>query len=132
MFNRGGQQRTLEAPCGFQIKGHPQEVNKKIERHFKYCKTCMEIRGDEKVSPPEFNKIAGKMNGWNGVTTNNKRPTQMITTALIDGERFDVLVEASNLKDAIDDVKLMASMVDVEDFGEPAIKTKKKVKKNKK
>lgn len=113
MFNRGGQQRTIQTPCGFQIKGHPQEVDKKLIRHTKYCNGCKEIRGDaELVYPCKFNKEAGLMNGWNGLRANGGAPTQMMTTAYVDGERFDILTDAHNLIDAMDTAKLTAELLD--------------------
>lgn len=128
MFNRGGQQRTIQSPCGFQIKGHPQEVDKKLIRHFKYCKDCKEIRGDaEAVYPCKFNKEAGLMNGWNGLKANGDVPQQMMTTAFIDGERFDVLTDAHNLQDAMNNEKLKEDL-----FRQIENPRKKKNKKNKK
>lgn len=133
MFNRGGQQRTIQTPCGFQIKGHPQEVDKKLIRHTKYCKECKEIRGDaEIVYPCQFSKEAGLMNGWNGLTAKGQIPQKMMTTAFVDGERFDILTDAKNLTDAMENEKLKTEILRQIDAGEKVGGRRRKTKKNKK
>ena len=106
---RGGQRRTLEAGCGWKTCGHPQEVNKKWEIHRRYCLNCMNSQQREM---PEFDKTAGLMNGWKGVDNNNQKHKKMLTTAYINGERNDILVDGvSTLHQAMDRTKLTASLI---------------------
>lgn len=107
-FQRGGQRRTIEAGCGWRCVGHPQEVNGKYRIHKKICNTCKESNTSEL---PEFNKAAGLMNGWKGLTNRNQLPNQMLTTALIDGEQYDIFSGASKLADAMDEAYLTANLI---------------------
>jgi hypothetical protein len=109
MYNRGGQQRTTQLPCGMVFKGHPNEVNKKVDRHRKYCKSCIDLAAElsvpVNVKLPEFDKTAAKLNGWNGITAKLHIPTQMMTTACYDGKVEDYIVPANNIPEATRKVK---------------------------
>jgi hypothetical protein len=109
MYNRGGQQRTTQLPCGMVFKGHPNEVNKKVDRHRKYCKYCLNLTTEldikSLVEMPEFDKTAAKMNGWNGITAKLHIPKQMMTTACYDGKVEDYIVSANNIPEATRKVK---------------------------
>ena len=124
MFNRGGQRRTIEAGCGFRCVGHPTEVNKKYLLHKKYCKDC----GETEYQAPEFNKEGANTNGWNGVRLKNNVPKQMLTTAFVNGVRQDILLDGiSNMEDAMDEARLVASLTDPK----PLSKSQKKRQKQK-
>lgn len=107
-YSKGGQRRTIEAGCGYRCQGHPQEVNKKFEIHKRYCNTCKESHTE---TLPEFNKTAGLMNGWKGINNRNNQPDQHLTTAFVDGERYDILTKANTLEKAMDDVRLTANLI---------------------
>jgi hypothetical protein len=107
-YQRGGQRRTIEAGCGWRCVGHPQEVNKKFILHKKYCNTCREHHNQEL---PDFNKEGGKMNGWKGITNRNQQPNQMLTTAFINGEHYDIFSKATSMKEAMDDTYLTANLI---------------------
>ena len=62
-FSRGGQRRTLNAPCGWICKGTPREVSGRLAIHQRRCKQCSEA--DTVV--PEFDTTVGVLNGWNGI-----------------------------------------------------------------
>jgi len=114
MFNYGGQQRTIQATCGFTIKGHPQEVNKKIIRHRKYCMVCLTAiqNGDGvAVVPPAFNKVSGMMNGWNGMLGDG-RATQMVTTAIIDGKSTDIYLDATCVENAMTEIEGLKNYIE--------------------
>ena len=124
MFNRGGQRRTLEAGCGYKCVGHPTEVNKKYLLHKRYCKEC----GESETEPPEFNKEAGNMNGWKGVSLKQNVPNQMLTTAFINGVRQDILLDGiTNMEDAMDNARLVVGLTDPK----PLSKSQKKRQKQK-
>ena len=106
-YSKGGQRRTIEAGCGYRCVGHPNEVNKKYLIHKRYCSTCNE--GITEL--PEFNKTAGLINGWKGINNRNNQPEQHLTTAFVDGERFDVLTKANTLEKAMEDVRLTANLL---------------------
>lgn len=128
-YQKGGQRRTIEAPCGWRCVGHPQEVNKKYLLHRKYCKEgCKEITTDI----PEFNKEAGLMNGWKGITNRNQQPNQMLTTALVDGERYDIFTNANTLEKSMEDTRLLANLMAENILPAPALsKSQKKRQKQK-
>jgi len=121
MYNRGGQQRTTQLPCGMVFKGHPNEVNKKVDRHRKYCKSCLNLATELDISSlaemPEFNKTAAKMNGWNGINAKLQRPMEMMTTACYDGKVEDFIVAANTIPEATRKVKeqIIAEEYDSED-----------------
>jgi hypothetical protein len=96
MFNRGGQRRTIQAPCGWIRKGHPNEVNKLFILHKKYCKSCGEIE----FEATEFNKEAGNMNGWKGSKIPNQPQNQIQTTCIVDGKVLEVISEAKSIDQA--------------------------------
>lgn len=125
MYNRGGQQRTTELPCGFKIKGHPREVNGKVDIHRRYCKLCIDLAAETGFCVvPEFNKTQGEVNGWNGVHKNLQKPTKIMTTAIVDGVRTDYLVDADNITDATAKVKILASLESDSDSDEDDEHTK--------
>ena len=139
MINYGGQQRTIQSTCGFTIKGHPQEVNKKIIRHRKYCNICrIAIENsltEDNVTPPAFNKVSGMRNGWNGML-GDRKTAQMITTAIIDGKSTDIVLDANCVEQAMDEIALIQKYIEnstepILDFTELGAK-KAKVKKGKK
>ncbi len=104
-MNLGGQKRTIETPCGFIMKGHPQEINKKHARHYRVCKTCILIRKDEQsIVLPNFCKLSGSVNGWNGVK-NTADTREMKVTAVIDGVEFNFSVASNNVADATKQAK---------------------------
>ena len=62
-YSSGGQRRTVETPCGWICQGHPTEVNKKFERHKRYCNKCQCLNMNEE---PHTIKRPKKMEkyGW--------------------------------------------------------------------
>jgi hypothetical protein len=102
MYNRGGQQRTIQAGCGWCRKGHPTEVNRLYKLHIKFCKQGC---GETNYEAPEFNKEAGNMNGWKGSTIKGGKTSQVQSTCLVDGKRIEVVSEASSIDKAIRDLR---------------------------
>lgn len=101
MFNKGGQRRTLEAPCGWRCVGHPQEVNGKYRIHKRLCETCKDCKSEV----PDFDKANGNANGWKGIANRNHRGTgdiakNFITTCVIDGKRVDIRQDGNSMEDA--------------------------------
>jgi hypothetical protein len=129
-YQRGGQRRTIEAGCGWRCVGHPQEVNGKFRLHKKYCETCRENHTQEL---PSFNKEAGNINGWKGITNRNQQPNQMLTTAFIKGEQYDIFSGANNLQKAMDETYLTANLI-AGGFtqAEPVLTKSQKKRRNKK
>ena len=72
------------------------------------------------------------MNGWNGLTAKGQIPQKMMTTAFVDGERFDILTDAKNLTDAMENEKLKTEILRQIDAGEKVGGRRRKTKKNKK
>lgn len=107
----GGQRRTIEAPCGWRCVGHPQEVNKKWERHIRLCSNCKETQVKEL---PEHNSNSGQINGWNGIQQtkngNVKLINKNISTVFLDGEEIEVTTERGSVTQAIDSIKFIASL----------------------
>jgi hypothetical protein len=94
-FNKGGQRRTIQGPCGVVIVGHPTEVNPKFERHRRHCSICKELnagRGFTKL--PEYSKEQGMQNGWKGVTRSNEIVRELESTTYVNGERADVKIKS--------------------------------------
>jgi hypothetical protein len=115
MFNRGGQKRTIELPCGKKIIGSVREVSGKINIHRKNCKICIELVKDVGFCEiPEFSKVAANINGWNGIRGDNI-PTKMMTTVTVDGVRGEYMVDASSIAEAEKKVKLMVTKKEEED-----------------
>lgn len=109
-MNLGGQKRTIETPCGFIMKGHPQEINKKHARHRRVCQTCISLRKDEPVTVlPNFCKLSGEANGWNGVK-NTADTREMKVTAVIDGVNFNFNVTSNNVEGATKQAKVIATI----------------------
>jgi hypothetical protein len=109
-FNRGGQKRTTELPCGKRIIGSIREVNGRVDIHRKCCKICIDLAAEGGFCElPKFNKEAGNINGWNGVRGIQK-PSKMMTTAIVNGVMSDYIVDASSVSEATTTtkVKIMA------------------------
>ena len=129
MFNKGGQQRTIQASCGWCRKGHPNEVNKLLILHKKYCKGCAE----SEYEAPAFNKDAGNINGWNGIrSSGNSLVVQ--STCLVDGKRIEVISEAPSIEKAVTELQLDENRDKIISMAEmlPDKKKKNKRKKGKK
>jgi len=95
----GGQRRTIEISCGWRCIGHPNEVNKKLARHERYCPSCSQ-HSTIKLEP--FNKEASKMNGWDGLTAKGQKPTQMSTNAISNGQEYlNIMSNANCLEHAV-------------------------------
>lgn len=108
-YQKGGQRRTIETGCGWRCVGHPTEVNKKYILHKKYCKDCGDNNTDKL---PEWNKEAGLMNGWKGLTNKGQQPKQMLTTAFVEGIRQDIhLKDIKCIEDAMNDAKLLVALL---------------------
>ncbi len=109
MFNKGGQRRTLETPCGWRCVGHPQEVNGKYRIHKKFCDTCKDVN-----NVPEFSRTNGDVNGWKGISNKNcnQRVRNIVTTCVVDGERFDVIQEAKTIDDATKKIRENEEILD--------------------
>lgn len=108
-YQKGGQRRTLEAPCGWRCIGHPNESNGRYAIHRRHCSKCIEINAITDL--PEFNKATIKTNGWKGLLRNGNKPSKMLTTAFIDGQRQDILVDASTMEEALNDTRLTAKVI---------------------
>jgi hypothetical protein len=63
--NFGGQRRTAQLACGFTIKGHPSEVDKKTKLHWRYCEIC-DMKDKDKTIP-EWSQVNANINGWGGL-----------------------------------------------------------------
>ena len=101
MFNFGGQRRILETGCGWRCVGHPREVNGKFKIHKRLCDFCRESNTKEL---PKFSNEAANINGsWKGIKSINNQPTKEVTTALVDGEQFDIVCDANNINNAMDE-----------------------------
>ena len=112
-YNRGGQQRTIQAPCGFSCKGQLREANAKFATHNRLCKSCKEIKEGTNpvIIPPAFSKEGGKVNGWNGIKNlTTGKTTKVMTTTLVNGRRDDILVDASSIEEAIKGDKLQEEL----------------------
>ena len=106
MFNKGGQRRTIEAPCGWRCVGHPQEVNGKFRIHKRICSTCK----DGKTQLPEFSRENGDDNGWDGIVNKGCRgkgtiAKNFVSTCVIDGKQVDIRQEATSVDNAVDKIK---------------------------
>ena len=131
MYNRGGQQRTIQAGCGWCRKGHPTEVNRLYRLHMKFCK---EGCGDTNYAAPEFNKEAGNMNGWKGSNIKGGKTNQVQSTCLVDGKRIEVISQASSISEAMSDLRLSENIDNIISIAEamPINNPKKKRSKKKK
>jgi hypothetical protein len=70
MIIGGSQTRIIEICCGWRCIGHPNEVNKKLARHQRYCPSCSQR---PTIMLGSFNKEAGRMNGLNALK--GQKPT---------------------------------------------------------
>jgi hypothetical protein len=129
MYNRGGQQRTIQAGCGWCRKGHPTEVNRLYLLHRKYCKEGCATTDYE---APEFNKEAGNRNGWNGSSNKGGKPTHIQSTCLVDGKRIEVVSEGSSISSAMRDLRLDENRDSIISIAEAMPTPKKKRNKKKK
>ena len=102
-YNRGGQRRTIELPCGFRIVGHPREVDGKIKIHRRRCPICIEISKEKGgfTEAPKFSRVAGDINGWDGNQRSGQHTKKRVTTILGDGFRQDVFTTGNTLDEAI-------------------------------
>ena len=130
MYNRGGQQRTIQASCGWCRKGQLNEVNKLYLLHKKYCKNSC---ADSNYEAPSFNRDAGNMNGWNGLTAGGQKPQVVQSTCLVDGKRIEVISEANSVSEAVRDLRLDENRDKIISMAEmmPDDKKKKKNKRKK-
>jgi hypothetical protein len=103
--SKGGQRRTIETTCGWTTKCHPREANGKYKIHIRHCSICVE------QDLPEYNRTSAKLNGWKGLMPNGNKPTIMRTSAVIEGVRNDLVVEATNMEDAMVNTKLTAKIL---------------------
>jgi len=76
--NMGGQRRITQGTCGWGCSGHPSEVNKKFERHKRFCNEC------KSMVIPKYDPIAANINGWKG-TNIDGRPDEKVITAFVAG-----------------------------------------------
>ena len=120
-YQKGGQRRTMEAGCGWRCVGHPQEVNGKWAIHRRYCNECRETQLEEL---PEFNREAGLMNGWGGITNRNQQPNRMLTTAVVEGEPMNIITNTNSIQNAMDEARLSAEII--EGNAEPVLTRKQK------
>ena len=132
MFNKGGQRRTIQAPCGWTAVGHPREVNGKYNIHRRFCEICKDCESEV----PEFNKANGNYNGWKGISNRNHTgkgtiSNQFISEAVCNGESFMVHTSGTSLDAAMKNIEEYGELIT--EIADPEPKTdKKKRKKNKK
>jgi hypothetical protein len=103
--SKGGQRRTIETTCGWTTKCHPREANGKYKIHIRHCSICVE------QDLPEYNRKSAKLNGWKGLMPNGDKPTTMRTSVVIEGVRNDLVVEATNMEDAMVNTKLTSKIL---------------------
>ena len=86
--------------CGQTFCGHPNEVNKKYERHLRCCETCKDT---EIRKMPEFDSVAGYNNGWKGLSNRgNHRPTEMMTSVSCEGLIFNTTTPCNSIDKSMD------------------------------
>jgi hypothetical protein len=131
MFNFGGQIRILETGCGWRCVGHPREVNGKFKIHKRLCEICRESHTKEL---PKFSNEAANINGsWKGIKSRNNQPTKVVTSAMVDGEQYDILCDANNIDNAINEGKFTAlNIVTGRVTQEPILTKSQKKRRNKK
>ena len=94
-YSRGGRRRTIQMSCGQTFCGHPNEVNKKYERHIRCCELCKDT---EIKKAPEFDSVAGYNNGWKGLSNQgNRRPNEMMTSVSCDGLMFNTTTPCNSI-----------------------------------
>jgi hypothetical protein len=132
MFNKGGQRRTMETPCGWRCVGHPNEVKGKYNIHKKFCETCKE---NENTEIPKFSRENGDINGWNGINVKNNHITKVVSTCLTNGRRLDIVNDAKSIHDAVEQLKendnLLATIASLEEKEIGGDKKKKRRNKKK-
>ena len=87
-FNRGGQRRTSECPCGFSARGDVRTANFKMKLHLKLCKNAEK----ETFIPSPFNTANGKINGWDGLIASNQA-TERVGQIMRGGKDIGVRIE---------------------------------------
>lgn len=107
-MGKGGQRRTIQAECGWRCVGHPQEVDGKFRIHKRFCKTCVESQ----TELPAFNKAAGLINGWKGLTEKKQKPDEILTT-IVGGDRVnDILIRGvNNVESALDGARIYRDVI---------------------
>jgi len=85
--NFGGQRRTAELGCGFTIRGHPNEVNKRTEIHMRHCAVCKASN----ITIPEYNKTNADINGWSGLNGCGRlgHNQEQVATYQVKGQQYD-------------------------------------------
>lgn len=96
----GGQQRTINAPCGWTRKGHPTQVNKIFQIHARHCKVCK--TWDLKI--PEFNSTAALHNGWDGLNDKDRKPDTIIHSVVITDDEMKRINEEAALAPVLDPI----------------------------
>lgn len=114
-FDRGGQRRTIVAPCGWRRVGHPKEINNIFNMHKRYCKTCF----NDNTILPEFNKSSGLFNGWDGIRGKDNCK-EISTTVFTNGKMIDVITNSTSITQATEiidmekeQIKYMSELVDI-------------------
>jgi hypothetical protein len=126
MLNFGGQRRTIETGCGWRCVGHPQEVNGKFKIHMRLCDICRENHTKEL---PKFSNEAAIINGsWGWIKCRNNQPNQILTTALANGEQYDILTDASNINSAMEALNIITGRVTQEPILTKSQKKRRKQK----
>jgi hypothetical protein len=95
-FNRGGQRRTTECPCGFSVRGDVRTANFKMKLHLKLCKN----EEKEKYTPSPFNSANGMINGWDGLVGSNQA-NERLGQIIRGGEDIGVRIEDKIKKEHI-------------------------------
>lgn len=100
-FNRGGQRRTIDFPCGFRLQGHPNELGLKTKLHTKTCEYCKSNATHTDTNP--FNKTHAKANGWDGLAGDKivVQDDKMMTVTTDDGKGIEA--KYKDLRD-LDDI----------------------------
>jgi len=97
-MSKGGQRRTLSAPCGWTTQCHPREANGKYNIHRRYCRSCYEAH----IQLPEYNRTIAKNNGWKGIMPNGNKPKKLIVDIISDDITNTIVANESNIEHAID------------------------------
>jgi len=92
-FNRGGQRRTSECPCGFSARGDVRTANFKMKLHLKLCKNAEK----ETYTPTPFNRENAEINGWDGLVASNQA-TERVGQIMRGGEDIGVRIEDKTTK----------------------------------
>lgn len=90
-MSNGGQKRTIQYGCGFILKGHPTEVNKKHVRHLRFCSQCSECL-PKKLE--DFSTSNGLINGWDGLSRKGDIINTKSVSLTRDGNTTNILTNA--------------------------------------